>query len=60
MSLKAISNIGNPANVAGTLARCAANNDVDMETRVAAIQAFHRLPCDEESVSFIMPLCIIA
>ena len=52
MSLKAIGNIGNigDANyLSGTLTRCMQRtNDIDI--RLAAIESFHRLPCDTEEV----------
>ncbi|XP_072035939.1 apolipophorins-like [Amphiura filiformis] len=50
VSLKAIGNIGNIGDtnyLSGTLTRCMQRtNDIDI--RLAAIEAFRRLPCDEE------------
>lgn len=45
MALKAIGNTGHAQRTVPTLARCAANTDLPMELRVAALQAFRRMPC---------------
>ena len=45
MALKALGNTGHASRSAPALARCAANTDLPMELRVAALQAFRRMPC---------------
>jgi hypothetical protein len=44
-ALKALGNTGHAESAAPTLFRCANNNDLSMELRVAALQAFRRMAC---------------
>jgi len=54
MALKAIGNTGNAAeSTTQVLARCMQNNEVPMETRVAAINAFRRMPCTADKGALI-------
>ena len=46
MSLKALGNTGIAAKAVPVLARCVAQAELPMEIRVAAVEAFHRMPCD--------------
>jgi hypothetical protein len=48
MALKALGNTGHAQSAVDTLLRCAANNDLEMELRVAALQAFRRMSCIAE------------
>ena len=48
MSLKALGNIGHAARSVPTLTRCVANTELPMELRVAALQAFRRMPCQAD------------
>lgn len=45
MSLKAIGNTGHAEQVVPTLNRCFMNNEISMEIRVAAVNAFRRMAC---------------
>jgi hypothetical protein len=45
MSLKSLGNIGIASQAVPVLGRCLANAELPMEIRVAAIEAFHRMPC---------------
>ncbi len=44
LALRAIGNAGR-TNTVSILSQCARETDNDMDTRVAAIQAFRRMPC---------------
>ena len=57
MALKALGNTGHAGRSVATIARCAANTDLPMELRVAALQAFRRMPCIAD-VSTINNLCL--
>ena len=50
LTLKALGNMGVAGKSASTLARCAGNNEIPTEIRLAAMDAFRRMPC-EQSVS---------
>lgn len=45
LALRAIGNAGKADRLATTLDRCAANDQAPMSVRVAAIQAYRRVPC---------------
>jgi len=51
LALRAIGNAGQ-TTVPNTLAACASESGNDMETRIAAIQAFRRMPCSIDVSSF--------
>jgi hypothetical protein len=49
MALKALGNTGNALTAASqTLVRCLQNTAEPVEIRVAAIEAFRRMPCNQE------------
>lgn len=60
VTLKAFGNAGDAVTSNSVIGRCITNRDVDSETRVAALQAFRRVPCSVSvSVLFIFfPLYI--
>jgi len=45
MSLKALGNTGRAPQAVPILSRCLANKDINMDVRVAAVEAFRRMPC---------------
>lgn len=45
VTLKSIGNAGNTMTSSAVIGRCINNEDLDEEIRVAALQAFRRLPC---------------
>lgn len=45
LTLKAFGNAGSAVTSGSIIGRCITNADVDVETRVAALQAFRRMPC---------------
>ena len=51
MALKGLGNSGHASGAAAALNRCAMNNDAPMTIRIAALNAFRRMPC-EADVSF--------
>ncbi|ELU16129.1 hypothetical protein CAPTEDRAFT_33454, partial [Capitella teleta] len=52
-ALKALGNTGHAESAAPTLFRCANNNDLSMELRVAALQAFRRMACLADSTELL-------
>jgi hypothetical protein len=49
MTLKALGNTGLHVQAVPILNRCMANAELPMETRVAAIEAYRRMPCGNVS-----------
>ena len=45
LTLKAIGNAGKAFTSSSIIGRCITNQNVDTEVRVAALQAFRRMPC---------------
>lgn len=45
MSLKALGNTGRAPRAVPVLSRCLANTELPMDVRVAAVEAFRRMPC---------------
>jgi hypothetical protein len=45
IALKAFGNAGDAITSNSVLNRCVNNNDLDMEVRIASLQAFRRMPC---------------
>ena len=56
IALKAIGNTGYAERAVNHLLRCASNVEAAMELRIAALQAFRRMPCMAEVSSRIL-LC---
>lgn len=50
--LKSLGNLGISADVSDVLARCASDTENDADIRVAALDAFRRMPCSANTVSF--------
>lgn len=48
MALKALGNIGHAVGAADTINRCVINDNAPMTIRLAAINAFRRMPCEAE------------
>ena len=52
ITLKAFGNAGNAVTSSSVIGRCITNQNVDTDIRVAALQAFRRMPCTV-SVSYL-------
>ena len=60
LGLRAIGNAGHMASSASLVNKCLTRNKNPMEVRVAAAQAFRRLPCDANVSLHTHPLyCLI-
>lgn len=56
ITLKAIGNAGRPVAADNVLLKCALNPDVPVNMSIAALEAFRRLPCNEEMTDQILQI----